>query len=111
MGALRPGSARLHRSGDADEALPHLDVRPDLLRAGTRRPAADGGAGPAAVAARVAARSRGGRAVSWAAHEFENYFIQKHVGVKVSFVAICIGTFLPDLFTKPFVYEHATNAA
>jgi membrane-bound metal-dependent hydrolase YbcI (DUF457 family) len=49
--------------------------------------------------------------VSWAAHEFENYFIQKHVGVKVSFVAICIGTFLPDLFTKPFVYQHTGNAA
>jgi LexA-binding, inner membrane-associated putative hydrolase len=49
--------------------------------------------------------------VSWAAHEFENYFIQKHVGVKASFVAICVGTFLPDLFTKPFVYQHSGNAA
>jgi hypothetical protein len=42
--------------------------------------------------------------VSWAAHEFENYFIQKHVGLKVSFLAICLGTFSPDLFTKAFVY-------
>ena len=49
--------------------------------------------------------------MSWAAHEFENYFIQKHVGAKASFVAICLGTFLPDLFTKPFVYEHTTDAA
>ena len=30
--------------------------------------------------------------MSWAAHEFENYFIQKHVGVKASFVAIVAGT-------------------
>jgi membrane-bound metal-dependent hydrolase YbcI (DUF457 family) len=43
--------------------------------------------------------------VSWAAHEFENYFIQKHVGTKASFVAIVLGTSLPDLFTKRFVYE------
>jgi membrane-bound metal-dependent hydrolase YbcI (DUF457 family) len=49
--------------------------------------------------------------VSWAAHEFENYFIQKHTGAKASFVAICFGTFLPDLFTKPFVYMHTTDAA
>ena len=42
--------------------------------------------------------------MSWAAHEFENYFIQKHVGVKASFVAIVVGTALPDLFTKRFVY-------
>jgi membrane-bound metal-dependent hydrolase YbcI (DUF457 family) len=49
--------------------------------------------------------------MSWAAHEFENYFIQKHVGTKASFLAICLGAFLPDLFTKPFVYEHTTDAA
>ena len=30
--------------------------------------------------------------MSWAAHEFENYFIQKHVGVKASFLAIMLGT-------------------
>jgi membrane-bound metal-dependent hydrolase YbcI (DUF457 family) len=49
--------------------------------------------------------------MSWAAHEFENYFIQKHVGVKASFVAIATGTFLPDLFTKPFVYEQSEGQA
>ena len=43
--------------------------------------------------------------MSWAAHEFENYFIQKHVGTKASFVAIVVGTSLPDLFTKRFVYS------
>jgi membrane-bound metal-dependent hydrolase YbcI (DUF457 family) len=42
--------------------------------------------------------------VSWAAHEFENYFIQRHVGTKVSFLAIALGTFAPDLFTKSLVY-------
>lgn len=43
--------------------------------------------------------------MSWAAHEFENYFIQKHVGVKASFLAIVAGTSLPDFFTKRFVYS------
>lgn len=43
--------------------------------------------------------------MSWAAHEFENYFLQKETGVKASFLAICLGTFAPDLFTKYFVYN------
>ena len=42
--------------------------------------------------------------MSWAAHEFENYFIQKHVGLKASFLGIVLGAQLPDLFTKSFVY-------
>jgi membrane-bound metal-dependent hydrolase YbcI (DUF457 family) len=42
--------------------------------------------------------------VSWAAHEFENYFIQKHIGARASFLGIVLGTQLPDLFTKMFVY-------
>jgi hypothetical protein len=49
--------------------------------------------------------------VSWAAHEFETYFIQKHVGTKASYLAICVGTFLPDLVTKHSVYEHRLEAA
>jgi membrane-bound metal-dependent hydrolase YbcI (DUF457 family) len=49
--------------------------------------------------------------VSWAAHEFENYFIQKHVGAKASFLAICTGTYLPDVFTKHFVYQRHGDAA
>ena len=48
--------------------------------------------------------------MSWAAHEFENYFIQRHVGLKVSFLGIVTGTQLPDLFTKGFVYA-ADNPA
>ena len=42
--------------------------------------------------------------MSWAAHEFETYFIQKHVGLKASFLAIVLGTSIPDLFTKGLVY-------
>jgi hypothetical protein len=42
--------------------------------------------------------------VSWAAHEFENYFLQRHTGLKASFLAIAVGTFLPDLLTKALVY-------
>ncbi|MCY4036262.1 MAG: metal-dependent hydrolase [bacterium] len=49
--------------------------------------------------------------MSWAAHEFENYFIQRHVGVKASFLAIVLGTQLPDLFTKSFVYAADDPAA
>ena len=28
--------------------------------------------------------------MSWAAHEFENYFIQKHAGIKISFLGLAI---------------------
>jgi membrane-bound metal-dependent hydrolase YbcI (DUF457 family) len=42
--------------------------------------------------------------MSWAAHEFENYFIQRHTGMKAAFLGIVVGTFAPDLFTKAFVY-------
>jgi membrane-bound metal-dependent hydrolase YbcI (DUF457 family) len=48
--------------------------------------------------------------VSWAAHEFENYFLQKHLGTRVSFLAIVLGTFSPDLFTKAFVYQSSDPA-
>lgn len=48
--------------------------------------------------------------MSWAAHEFENYFIQRHVGLKASFLAIMLGTAIPDLFTKSFVYASADPA-
>ncbi len=49
--------------------------------------------------------------MSWAAHEFENYFLQKHVGLKASFLGIVLGTFAPDLFTKAFVYSSDDPAA
>ena len=42
--------------------------------------------------------------MSWAAHELESYFLQKHLKVKVSYLAILLGCLLPDLFTKLPVY-------
>jgi membrane-bound metal-dependent hydrolase YbcI (DUF457 family) len=42
--------------------------------------------------------------MSWAAHEFETYFIQKHTGLKASYFGIVVGTLAPDLFTKALVY-------
>lgn len=42
--------------------------------------------------------------MSWAAHELESYFIQKHTKTRVSYLAILLGCFLPDLFTKLPVY-------
>ena len=43
--------------------------------------------------------------MSWAAHEFENYFIEHHAGRRVSFLAVVVGTQAPDLFTKYLVYS------
>jgi hypothetical protein len=48
--------------------------------------------------------------MSWAAHEFENYFLQKHAGLRASFLGIAVGTLTPDLFTKYFVY-HSSDPA
>ncbi len=42
--------------------------------------------------------------MSWAAHDFETYVIQKHMGVRVSFLAVVVGTYTPDAFTKWYVY-------
>lgn len=46
--------------------------------------------------------------MSWAAHEFENYLLHKEFTrdgwTRPSFLAIVLGTQLPDLFTKIFVY-------
>jgi hypothetical protein len=42
--------------------------------------------------------------MSWAAHELESYFIQKHVKLRVSYLAILLGCLVPDLFTKLPVY-------
>ncbi len=43
--------------------------------------------------------------MSWAAHEFENYLLQRKAAAKVSFLALAIGGLGPDLFTKFFVYH------
>jgi len=42
--------------------------------------------------------------VSWAAHDLEPYAIQRHLGVKIAFVPLLIGSYAPDLATKWFVY-------
>jgi membrane-bound metal-dependent hydrolase YbcI (DUF457 family) len=46
--------------------------------------------------------------MSWAAHELESYVIQKHcekhLKTRVSYIAILLGCFLPDLITKGTVY-------
>lgn len=42
--------------------------------------------------------------MSWAAHELESYFLEGHLKVRVSYLAILIGCLLPDLFTKLPVY-------
>jgi membrane-bound metal-dependent hydrolase YbcI (DUF457 family) len=41
--------------------------------------------------------------VSWAAHELEDYLAQKHLGTRVSFLAVALGADAPDLLTKGLV--------
>src|SRR5262245_7886700 len=50
------------------------------------------------------ARATEDASVSWAAHEFESYVIQRHVRVRLSYLAVLLGCLLPDLFTKLPVY-------
>jgi hypothetical protein len=42
--------------------------------------------------------------MSWAAHDLEPYVIQRHMGLKVAFVPLLLGSYSPDLMTKWFVY-------
>jgi len=42
--------------------------------------------------------------MSWVAHDVEPYVIQKHLGKKIAFVPLLIGSYAPDLATKWFVY-------
>lgn len=42
--------------------------------------------------------------MSWATHDVEPYIIKQHLRGKISFVAILIGSWGPDLFTKWFIY-------
>lgn len=42
--------------------------------------------------------------MSWAAHDLEPYAIQKHLGLKVAFVPLLIGSYSPDMMSKWFVY-------
>jgi membrane-bound metal-dependent hydrolase YbcI (DUF457 family) len=42
--------------------------------------------------------------VSWVAHDTEPYVIQKHLGKRIAFVPLLIGSYAPDMATKWFVY-------
>jgi membrane-bound metal-dependent hydrolase YbcI (DUF457 family) len=42
--------------------------------------------------------------MSWATHDVEPYIIKKHLRGRISFVAILVGSWAPDLFTKWFIY-------
>jgi LexA-binding, inner membrane-associated putative hydrolase len=42
--------------------------------------------------------------MSWAAHDLEPYIIQKHLGKRVAFMPLLLGSYAPDMFTKWFVY-------
>ena len=53
--------------------------------------------GPAGARAEVST-------LSWAAHDLEPYVIQKHLGRRVAFVPLLIGSYAPDLASKWFVY-------
>ena len=42
--------------------------------------------------------------MSWAAHDLEPYVIQKHLGRRIAFVPLLLGSYAPDLMSKWFVY-------
>ncbi len=42
--------------------------------------------------------------MSWAAHDLEPYVIQRHLGRRVAFVPLLIGSYAPDMLSKWFVY-------
>lgn len=42
--------------------------------------------------------------MSWAAHDFETYVIQRHLGVRVSYLGVLVGTYAPDALVKWYVY-------
>lgn len=42
--------------------------------------------------------------MSWAAHDLEPYAIQRHLGGRVAFLPLLLGSYSPDLFSKWFVY-------
>lgn len=44
--------------------------------------------------------------MSWSAHQFEGYVLQKHFGsrVRISYLAIVAGDLVPDAFVKLYVY-------
>jgi membrane-bound metal-dependent hydrolase YbcI (DUF457 family) len=49
--------------------------------------------------------------MSWSAHQFESYVLQKHFGrrIRISYLAIVVGDMIPDSFTKVWVYGFTVN--
>jgi hypothetical protein len=42
--------------------------------------------------------------MSWVAHDLEPYAVQRHLGLKIAFFPVLLGSYAPDLMTKWFVY-------
>ena len=42
--------------------------------------------------------------MSWVAHDVEPYVIQRHLGKRIAFIPLLIGSYAPDMSTKWFVY-------
>ena len=48
--------------------------------------------------------ARAAAAVSWVAHDLEPYALQKHFGWRLAIIPLILGSYAPDMLTKPFVY-------
>jgi membrane-bound metal-dependent hydrolase YbcI (DUF457 family) len=46
----------------------------------------------------------GWSAMSWAAHELENFYFLKHIGRRVSYLGLLLGALAPDFLTKLYTY-------
>jgi hypothetical protein len=42
--------------------------------------------------------------MSWAAHELENFWLLKHLGMRVSYLGLLLGALSPDFLTKVYAY-------
>ncbi|MEE8362817.1 MAG: metal-dependent hydrolase [Dehalococcoidia bacterium] len=42
--------------------------------------------------------------MSWAAHELENFYLLRHLGLRVSYLGLLLGALAPDFLTKFYAY-------
>lgn len=42
--------------------------------------------------------------MSWAAHELENFYLVRHLGLRVSYLGLLLGALAPDILTKLYAY-------
>lgn len=42
--------------------------------------------------------------MSWVAHDLEPYALQRHLGARLAILPLVLGSYAPDMLTKPFVY-------